>query len=169
MRAGKCFSQLYISHLVFVTCVYLKYFLLVVCSLFLRVTHLDALARREQLELFHGDRLFAPKVPFDQIFKLTLGKVKSALLNQLSELIDADLFFFLLFDAVKNTLQKDVILLFVRELHHVFSVESSHQFAEFFLVDALAILGIFGQISDERIAETLVCICIVLVPYASHE
>ena len=128
-------------------------------SLLLWIRHFDAVARREQLELLHRDLLLAPEVPSNEILKLAICKLKATALNQVLEVVDVHFLGGLVLDAEEEALQELVVLVLVRELVAVLSVESSHELTELFLAHLVPFfiirIGILLQILHQWIVETL--------------
>ena len=106
-------------------------------SLLLGIDHFDAIAGREELELLHRDSLLASEVPSDQILKLPFGKFKATSFDQATELINVDLLCALLLNSVEESLQELVILRLICKLIGVISIEGSHKFTEFSVIDSI--------------------------------
>ena len=136
----------------------------VIISLLLGIYHFDAIACGKELELLHSDGLLASEVPSDQVFKLALGKLKTAPLDQSTELLNVHLLSALLLNSIEKPLEELVILRLICELVSIIRIECAHKLAKLGLVDAiwLAIHCIRSQIVHQTIVESLLGRCVIL-------
>ena len=84
-------------------------------SLFL-VNLFNAVPCGKQFEFLHRDCFFTAEVPPYEVFKLAFCELKSTALNESFEVYDSYLLCRFMLDTIEKTLQKLIVLLFVRVL-----------------------------------------------------
>ena len=125
---------------------------------------LDAVARCEKLKVFQGDLFLASEVPFDEVLELTLHKLETASLDQLSKLINRNFLCLLMLDSIKESLQETIILLLISQLLFCLWIECAHQLTELLFSDFLTVwlICVLREILNKGVIESLLSLSVVL-------